>query len=301
MIFDNGFFETDDEFRNGVKNKFPYHVYKTITPNEATEFTHFHWHPEVEIAYSLTSGILRIDRKFYDCKKGDIFFINPRQLHNSYKHDEAGILYGIVFLAEALKSNYQPNYQNNLIDRITGRQIQFVNRVERTSEAYCQLLPLVEEIIDIIETDVKDEARGFLVQSVFNRLFYVCCKYDIFIKTDAKIEIYVEYIKKAIDYIQKNYMNIISVKDIASHINISESYLFKIFKSYCGISPVEYINTMKIYAAYELLQQNMSVTETAETVGFSNISYFIRLFKNISGKTPYQWGKNKICKERNML
>jgi AraC-like DNA-binding protein len=293
MIFNNGFFETDNEFRNGVKNKFPYHVYKTITPNGATELTHFHWHPEVEIAYSQTTGILRIEKQFYDIKKEDIFFINPRQLHNNYKHEEPGILYGIVFFAEALKSNYQPNYQNDLINGIINRKIQFMNKIEQTSEAYRQILPVIKEIINIIEMNIDDEYRGFLVQSVFNKLFYFCCKCDVFIKMSAKDEIYKEYIMDAMDYIQKNYMNIKSIKDVASHINISESYLFKIFKIYCGISPVEYINSIRINSAYDLLQKRIPVMETAAAVGFSNVSYFIRLFKNATGKTPYQWLKIK--------
>ena len=288
MIFNNELLETD-ELRTGARNEFPYHVY-TIAPRENSELVPLHWHPEVEIVYFQTTGILRIDGLPHDIKQGDIFFINPQQLHSTYEN-EIGKMYHIVFFAEALKNNYYPNYQNNLIDALINRHTQFVNKIEQTSEAYCLLLPLIKEIINIIETGIKDEYRGFLVQSVFNKIFYVCCKYEMFTKEEIKNNLYTEYIKKAMYYIQANYMENITIKDISLYINVSESYFYKIFKLYCGISPVNYINSIRLRAAYELLQKKIPVTEIAIAVGISNVSYFIRLFKNATGKTPYQWVK----------
>ena len=68
---------------------------------------------------------------------------------------------------------------------------------------------------------------------------------------------------------------------------ITPEYFRKLFKSFYGISPLKYINNLKITHAKELLASGMySVTEAALQSGYIDMSYFSREFKKASGNSP---------------
>lgn len=84
----------------------------------------------------------------------------------------------------------------------------------------------------------------------------------------------------------------INIQELAKMCGITPEYFRRIFKSFYGVSPVNYINNMKITRARELLESQMySVTETAQMSGYSELSYFSREFKRILGICPSEYIK----------
>lgn len=98
-------------------------------------------------------------------------------------------------------------------------------------------------------------------------------------------------INTALEYIHTHYTDFeISIGALADMCGISEDYFRKIFKSSYGISPVKYINSLKVSYAKELLSSGMySVTEVAQMSGFADASYFSREFKTHTGICPSQY------------
>lgn len=97
-------------------------------------------------------------------------------------------------------------------------------------------------------------------------------------------------ISKGILYLEKNTEQDMSIKEISALCNVSEIYFRKLFKSYSGLTPVEYrinskISKAKIYLKYE----NLTVTEIADRLGFISTSYFIKQFKDRIGMTPFAY------------
>ena len=76
------------------------------------------------------------------------------------------------------------------------------------------------------------------------------------------------YIKEAMNYIEQNFQNDISIEDIAGVCGINRSYLGKIFKNSVGHSPQEFLMNYRMIKATELLK---------------------RAFKNIYGVAPREW------------
>lgn len=97
-----------------------------------------------------------------------------------------------------------------------------------------------------------------------------------------------KYIKKAKDYIDKNFANSnLSLNDVAEYVGINSTYLSSLFKSECRENFVDYINCLRIKKAKELLDNtNITVKEAGFTVGFNTIHNFIRIFKKFEGITP---------------
>ncbi len=88
-----------------------------------------------------------------------------------------------------------------------------------------------------------------------------------------------------------------SLPEIFSDFGRSYPHLCRIFHSTYGISPVEYINAIRIERAKLLLRDtNMPIVEIAKRVGFDNPAYFSRMFRKISGKSPSKFSASPTSK-----
>jgi transcriptional regulator GlxA family with amidase domain len=99
---------------------------------------------------------------------------------------------------------------------------------------------------------------------------------------------------KIIQYMNANYDKKISLWYLANILAIDQSYLCKIFNRKYGITPVQYINNLRLQKAKDLLTYTeMSITEISEKVGFQSIHYFSRYFTNREKISPIEY-KHRI-------
>ena len=88
-------------------------------------------------------------------------------------------------------------------------------------------------------------------------------------------------------FLEEHYQDPVTVKEMAAASNLSESYFRGVFKEVMGLSPLDYLNRIRIARALEYLQdEELSITETAIRVGIPDSNYFTRLFKRITGESP---------------
>lgn len=92
-------------------------------------------------------------------------------------------------------------------------------------------------------------------------------------------------------YIKENYSDSnLSVKTIAEHANYSHYYLCNIFKKSTGTTINNYITTVRMEKAKELLKdKKIKLYEVSKSLGYSNPNYFIKLFKKYEGCTPTEY------------
>lgn len=99
-------------------------------------------------------------------------------------------------------------------------------------------------------------------------------------------------IKKAIEYIEKFYVNEICVEDVANHININKVYFSQIFKKETGQNFIDFLTGIRMEKAKSLLvTTGNKIYDVAMAVGFENYRYFTKLFKDITGMTPVEYRK----------
>lgn len=100
-----------------------------------------------------------------------------------------------------------------------------------------------------------------------------------------------EQILPAVEYIHEHYTDeLLNISKLSKLCGITPEYFRKIFKSFYGISPVKYINQLKISRAKELLSCGFyTVSEAAEYAGYNDISYFSREFKKATGMNPSEY------------
>ena len=101
-------------------------------------------------------------------------------------------------------------------------------------------------------------------------------------------------LEKAKYFMNQNYGKDLSVADVAKHLGISQSLLFKLFREREKTTPIEYLQEVRIKKACTLLvAEKLSVSEIGSLCGFSDSSYFCKVFKKWVGCPPASY-RNKF-------
>lgn len=104
-----------------------------------------------------------------------------------------------------------------------------------------------------------------------------------------------EQIERAAAYFNENYNTKISIDDYAESLHISTNWFIHNFKQYAGMSPAQYILSLRMVNAQSLLERTTyNIKEISEIVGYENPLYFSRVFKKEIGKSPAQYRKERI-------
>ena len=236
------------------------------------------WHKNPEIIYvSQGEGVLQNDGKSYPMKQGDIFIINPETVHHIFS--EKGIDYYFVIIDEEFcmqngiaVGNYSFSIKVN--DSVTKEN--FLKIIKET-ESY------TEEYTDI--------APAKLRSAVLELLIDICEKHSEK-KTESREKVAVDYVKKALEYINDNFKNDITLEEIADYIGINKFYLTREFKRFTNQTVFFCINTLRCKNAESLLQSGATITEAALESGFESVSYFSRTYKKIRGFSPSAYKEN---------
>lgn len=91
-------------------------------------------------------------------------------------------------------------------------------------------------------------------------------------------------IRQASDYISVHYCKLITLNTLSDLCYLNPEYFSKLFKKETGISVTQYIQSIRIERAKELLRHtDEKIIDVSLAVGFNNPSYFCRLFKRLTG------------------
>lgn len=117
---------------------------------------------------------------------------------------------------------------------------------------------------------------------------------------EKKDKRYSELVNRAIAYQKENFHRPISLRMIAASIGVSSSYLSRLFHEETALTVTEYLNNIRLEAAKKLLEEGHPLKDVVSRCGFRNYGYFLRVFKEYTGKTPKEYlnrGKGEIRKQ----
>lgn len=98
-------------------------------------------------------------------------------------------------------------------------------------------------------------------------------------------------------YIEANFSERITLKDLASVAELSVFRLVTVFRREMGISPYRYLSAVRVKKAQQLLRQGVPPAIAATEVGFFDQSHLCRHFRTICGMTPRQYLANRDSSE----
>ena len=104
-------------------------------------------------------------------------------------------------------------------------------------------------------------------------------------------------VKKAIHYMSEHYNENITLNEISNLVGVSVQYFSKLFKDEVGCNFVDWLNSLRINRAKELMTTTqMSIKEVGFHVGYNDPNYFSRIFKRYEGIAPTEFvNRKEVC------
>lgn len=258
----------------------------SLTYGRQQESSEEHYHDFDEIVVILQgNGIHLINGKRYIISAGDIFFLKSYDAHRFLDVNKLYV-FNIGFQGDFFEK------YSELTKNIAGFKSFFIPEksadnikskihlnAKELSELTEILNPLAEEYIS------KESGCELMVTSYFFQLIiFICRIYEK--KSHNKSKIYKSY-EGAVSYIENNYNEHITLEILCKIAGVTSNALINFFKKNFDMTTVEYINSVRLNRACELLRDNRySIAYIATETGFLDINYFSRTFKKYLGITP---------------
>lgn len=262
------------------------------------DYLHFHNHLEIGFCYS-GKGILTLedeDRIF----TGGMFSVIPKNFPHTTNSDgetlsswEYLFIDADTFLAEFYHDN--PIMADRMIRRV-NRKVHFCKVTEMP-----EMVELIHQIMEIMRNRRElylEEAKGI----VLALLVEIARWNKVEGEAEGKPVGNSSLISPALDYISEFPDRQIRIEELAQMCHISETHFRRSFSECMNMTPVEYINWVRIKTACdELKKTNDSIGDIAVRTGFTTLSTFNRNFQKVMGISPHEWRKNPEHYERKLL
>ena len=244
--------------------------YYTISAGNLTTDPHFH--KEIELVYVVEgSTVAYADADCFTVNKGDIYISFPNQIHH-YEHTVIGE-YIVIILNP---------------DILFGIKDLFYDNIPKSNVVFSDADSEIHNIISAYKKcDGKYKSTmqvGFLNEFMGHLLPHLALK--------SRVSSDNTTLQNIFKYCSDNFAGKITLKDVSDNLHISRYHISHILNSKVGIGFSEYINTLRINRACELLEEtDKKTTEISEEVGFGSIRSFNREFLEQLGITPLKYRK----------
>ncbi|MEA5011415.1 MAG: AraC family transcriptional regulator [Angelakisella sp.] len=248
-----------------------------------------HWHKSAEILYCRKGSLnVWINNKNYLLREGDFLFINSNIIHSTQSPTENDIMvlqFPLPFLQEATQQDYLEKY-----DILCNTLLQSSNEQET---AFSRVREILEEML-LSETQQEDAFSLKIYSLVFELLYVLIRHFKVEKKGDSKLKTqkYLDRLGDITEYVKANYDEKITLDSVATEFNFSIPYFARFFKRYMGITFTEYVTSIRLDKAFDLLMNSdLSILDISLAVGFPNSKSYTASFKKTYGHTPYHYKK----------
>jgi len=254
-----------------------------------------HWHEDLEIIYVISGQLFyHVNGDSFLLKTNECVLVNAGQIHYGTSDHYIDCTFTCVLFHPKLFSGSRKFYDKCLKPILEDPMFNYI-RIPSGHDMHAEIASLVLESIALqAESMISLE---LLVMSRLSKLLW-----DLSQKDDALVygtgygshATELEAQRKMLSFIRQEYMEHITLADIAASGNVCRSKCCELFKKYIMQSPIEYLRYYRLEVSRSLLENSStSVTDITGLCGFEQASYFIRLFKDKYGITPAAFRKGK--------
>lgn len=240
--------------------------------------------PHYLIHYVLSGkGTFVINNKKYPLKEGYGFLITPEEL--AFYQADSDEPWTYVWVG------FNGTMADELIKKI-GLAIQNpIFKSERSNELY-------EVVKDMMEHNTFEAANDLRRNGLLNIFLSIIAESTSVIQK-SEVDRGNVYVRRAIEFIQRNYCNPIKVTDIANYVCINRSYLYTLFEQSINLSPQKFLSVFRLTKATELLQlTQLPIESIALSCGYNDPLVFAKAFKQMKGVSPSAYRKEILNDER---
>lgn len=247
---------------------------------------HFHNHMEIGYCYG-GEGALALDGEAQRYRT-DMISVIPKNCLHTTNSDEGTLSrweYIFVDVEGFLQEMYpgRPLFADDVAKRVNSRALLL------TAEECPDLAGIVLAICNEMRTKKEfytETVRGLLL----SLLFGIARSSQSRAGGVRSQAVRMEQIAEAMDFVGENYGRELSIADLAAAAHMSETHFRRIFQKYMNMTPLDYVNLVRVQRACEYMKKHdVPMENVAVQCGFQTVSTFHRNFKKMLGITPYQW------------
>ncbi|WP_281886290.1 AraC family transcriptional regulator [Paenibacillus sp. YYML68] len=271
--------------------KEPYHLnYKKTSHAEHWEV--FHFHQAMELLYVHEGyGTAIVGHRVFDFQPGTLLLFQPFQLHRLLVSDT---FVRTVFMFDplAVEPYLQPFPRTRQCFDTLWKQ-----ELEQQAFAQPAISRELEETLDrlmnrvrSISYDKQSEEYALALISCINTL----SAYEFNLDRKRSHKRLPHHVEATILWLEDHYREKLTLDKLAAELHLSTYYLSHSFTQTTGSSITEYIMGRRMKEACRMLENtSMTVSTIALDIGFSNPSYFCRVFKEHTGTTPHKYREQR--------
>ena len=281
---------------SGDNNKFLLKLFHaTVNPGQRVYREHHHTEFEISV-FKSGNGIYTVGKKQYNFQKGDVFMFSSDEIHciTDISANQPMDLINIHFEPRFIWSTGNDMFDAKFLKIFYERNGNFQNRLDRDNPA----TEIIRNIIFGIENEFnkKQPEYELMIKVELLKLLVTAMRgYDYVNNSPSTFSVCSQSLRnleKAMNYIDENLTENISLEQLSKSANMSRTYFCSIFKRLNGITPWDYITIKRIEKSIEILKtSNATVLEIAMKCGFNNSANFNRSFKKVTGKIPKDYRK----------
>ena len=237
-----------------------------------------HWHDYFELEIVLEGGGEQIyNNMHYTLGRGSLYLMSFYDFHELTANTDMKVL------KLQFNENILPQQLNDFLFLSHNR---FCCNVDENE---------LSHIIKLFEILKREEKRGglfsdMLIKNLIAEIIITVIRNSSQDKNTAIPTI----LQRAVSYIHNNFREPLSLREIAKHCNITPNYLGSQFSKKMGISFSDYLNTVRLRYACNLLDgTELSVKEIAFASGYNSVEYFGYAFKKTLGASPLEYRNKK--------
>ncbi|MDF2922743.1 MAG: hypothetical protein K0R57_1657 [Paenibacillaceae bacterium] len=288
-------------FKLGEHTPFPFQM-MVRTPDNFMPKPHMHDH--FQICYVRKGSCKnRIGAREAALVEGDLFSIPPFLEHQITLIPNTAV--------ELVQIDFMPQFINESMSDLSNMEgfVDFAY-LQPLMEGGSKAIPklnlsmfnqlMLEQIIAVIEKELQTRDEGFMLSIRAQLLMLLIIsgrEYRSFLQGKTEQSALMTHRKSfhdTVEYIRQHYADELTLEDMAVRALMAPTYFSSMFKLMVGRTFKEYIIELRIRKAMELLAvSDRNITEIHLQVGFNNLSYFIRVFKQHTGLTPSQYRKRR--------
>ncbi len=255
--------------------------------------TTHHLHQDYEIYYQCEGErIYLINGEMYEVKRQHLVFIDKNVIHktvlkNQQKYERIVMNFRECFLNASERILLGSLFENgpHIVPIPPNKRELIHNIMQRLFEEY-QMKRKGREIY------LRALLSQLLIES--NRLLEAVSPQKTTKAMNPQRKSGKPEIEKIITFINNEYANDISLGSLSDHFHLNEQYISRLFKKYTGCSFIDYLHAIRINEAKRYLNETTKkINQIANIVGYTNNVHFWRVFKKVTGMSPYQYRLEK--------
>ena len=261
--------------------------------------TPWHWHRDFKIIEAAEGNlIIKSSRNTVNLGPGDLCFVNSSVFHSiapANESDPDAVINIYQFLPEFISGKAGNSFDLEYVAPVVKRRDQDMLYLSAGNAA---AMGIADSLLNIRhEYDSDGFGREFKIKHQIDIIYLMVLENMVSKHKQDHVttDIMEERMQIMIAFIQRNYQTPIKLSDIAGSAMISERECFRCFQNTIGITPARFLQHYRVrMAARRLLETDESIQIISEKAGFSDISYFGRVFKEQMHVTPRQFRKNGL-------